>query len=114
MRKRLIRRRKEDDSSTGFEKCSRERERHGGCYTLREVGCFEFVVRISPIHLMFSWRTNFVLPLIGAVLPLNQLYMFCPRIRWILSTRAPSTVPHPFTALYVPYCVFIPATIYHT
>ena len=35
-------------------------------YTLHEVGYVELVVRISPVHLMFSWRTNFSLPLAGA------------------------------------------------
>ena len=33
----------------------------GRCYTLHEVGYVELVVSISPIYLMFSWRTNFAL-----------------------------------------------------
>jgi len=46
--------------------------------------------------------------------PPSQLYMFCPRphsIRCISSTRAPSSLPYPFAAFYIPHCIFIAGAI---
>ena len=46
--------------------------------------------------------------------PPSQLCMFCPRphsIRCISSTRAPSSLPYPFAAFYIPHCIFIAGAI---
>jgi hypothetical protein len=103
---------RKDARRTSFEICSRERERRRAdvihCTrwdTLNRRYVFRPTIRCSVGQLISPFLSQ-------ARMPPSQPHMFRPRPHWIRCispTRAPSSVPYPFAAFYLPYSIVIPA-----